>query len=469
MSTTSETALDEVRQFFVSHQVGTSKRILVAFSGGCDSLALAILLSRLFPHEHLHALYVNHRLRTELELGEEERLNAKNCNSVGIPFSIVRLDGGAVDGLSLARGNGIEDAARTLRYQVLEQKRIELGFDHIATAHTFDDQAETMLMRLLQGSGPSALQGIAPEQGVVLRPLLRVTRSMIEEVVSEYGLTASEDSTNADTHFLRNSIRHELVPHVARLFPRYREALDQVAMRNREVVRCLSPAVDAAIVELVTRSEDSVVCDLTAIGTYDRYVLEQVVYHMWSLLPTREGRRLPYRQVDSIVERLVKGGSDGERMVLADTTLEFETERLVWSNGLPALAEGYLSFVYSDQVELDGSHRLILGGAPISSVPVEKRARIDGATLAPPVVVRSYREGDTISLVEGTKKVGSLFSDWHIRRSQRWRIPVVEDTVGVCAVLGGAFGGSDRVATRCLGTALARNGGTLYSVVELEG
>jgi tRNA(Ile)-lysidine synthetase-like protein len=178
---------------------------------------------------------------------------------------------------------------------------------------------------------------------------------------------------------------------------------------------------------------------------------------------------LPYKQVVSIVERLVKGGSDGERMVLADTTLEFETERLVWSNGLPALAEGYLSFVYSDQVELDGSHQLILGGAPISSVPVEKRARIDGATLAPPVVVRSYREGDTISLVEGTKKVGSLFSDWHIRRSQRWRIPVVEDTVGVCAVLGGAFGGSDRVATRCLGTALARNGGTLYSVVELEG
>lgn len=469
MSTTSEIALVEVRRFFTDYDIDLKGTILVAFSGGADSLALLILLSKLFPLDHLHALYVNHRLRSSVELTQEEQLNQSNCDSLGISLSIVRLENKQVAQLAQERGNGIEEAARILRYKALEQKRIELGFDYIATAHTLDDQIETVLMRLMHGSGPTALQGIAWRQGVVIRPLLNMTRKVIEEVVQEAQLSCATDSTNGDTRYLRNQIRHELIPVVSRLFPQYRESLQQVAQRSKSMVDALAPQIDCAIEEAVSKDGEAVLLDLEQLTKRGAVVVEQVIYHGWNLLEGHLGRRLPYRNVQEICAKIANGWGKRERIMVSGTTIIKENSHLRWQTKASALAEGYASCVYSACIELDGKRQLVVGGEPDGLVPVDRRPRIAEDTLVPPVLARSYQSGDTILLVEGTKKVTSLFADWHIVPEQRWKIPVLEDTLGIFAVLGEAYGGKDRVAKRCLCATLARNSGTLYSVTDREG
>ena len=112
---------------------------------------------------------------------------------------------------------------------------------------------------------------------------------------------------------------------------------------------------------------------------------------------------------------------------------------------------------------------LVTGEQAHSVAPKELRARIDPSTLTLPIVARSARQGDSIRLAEGTKQVGTLLAGWHIPKEDRWRIPVLEDALGIFAVLGGAYGGRDRIAKRCLVPTLARNVGTLYSIVDIEG
>jgi len=458
-------------RLFSRHQVSTEDRILVAFSGGADSLALLVLLSDLCGPEHIVALYVNHRLRDARELAQEEQLNRVNCAALQVPFMIERLEPNAVQHLARERGNGIEDAARTLRYRILEEKRRELHCAYIATAHTADDQSETILMRLLQGAGPYSLQGIAELHGSIVRPVLGLNRATIEEIVRSAGLRWATDSTNADTRYLRNGVRHTLIPAISNLFPGYREALQQVASRSTELVEVITPLVDQAIETAVYEHEDRVEIDIDRLrehGAPVRIVTERVVYHCWNLLNDSAGRRLPYRVVQTICEmlerhddrqRIAYGGTEGVRL---KNLFEWRKQRVV-------LAEGYVSAVYLPCTELDGVMELVVGPTLRGHVPMDERARIADETIASPLIVRSSRAGDTIELVGGRKLVSALFNEWHIERSQRWRIPVLEDRLGLCAVLGAAYGGKDRVATRCQLATLARNDGTLYSVSDREG
>ena len=178
--------------------------LLVAFSGGSDSLALLSLL----PRERTRALYVNHHIRTDEELEKEIALNRMNCERLGIPLRIVELERDAVERLSASEGIGTEGAARALRYEAL----LSEDADWILTAHHQDDEVETFLMRVLDGSPFWKYEGVRKVDGRIWRPMLNVPKSLIENYLEEAGLEYSYDSTNNDTTYRRNSIRHRLLP-----------------------------------------------------------------------------------------------------------------------------------------------------------------------------------------------------------------------------------------------------------------
>lgn len=477
MTTTSESAVHSVQQFFSTYHITTDDAILVAFSGGADSLALLILLTQVVPKENLTALYVNHRLRDDGELAAEEELNQKNCDMLGVPLTIERLNKSAVAECARLRGNGIEEAARVLRYDVLEAKRQALGYSYIATAHTLDDQSETMLMRLLQGASILSLQGIAEKRDAIIRPVLHLTRSDIESVVREKQMQWVEDSTNSDTRYLRNSIRHTLVPQISKLFGQYRESLQQVALQAQSFSNLMNPQIQKAKEAITQHPDGGVLLNKTRLQTENRIVVEQVIYAAWARLVGTEGKRLPYRTVCSVYEAIMQASGEGDfatqsvtkTVSLYGTRLEKMDDYIWWRIEDEVLAERYVSFVYSTRTELDGERQLIVGPTLEGSVPVDTRARLDQQTLVPPLIARSFCDGDVIELVEGTKKVRALFADWHLKRSERWRVPVLEDRAGIVAVLGGAYGGRDRVAVRCRIATLAPNSGTLYSVTDREG
>jgi len=213
-------------------------RVAVGLSGGADSVALlrALALRRAELGLVIHAAHLHHCLRGEeadADLGFARDLAA----SLSLPFHEARVDvtkEAQADPASGKTAETLEEAARRVRYGWFRQLLATGELDAVATAHTLDDQAETVLAKFLRGAWTEGLAGIAPRlefpEGVVLRPLLNTTRSEVEAFLSSLGQTWREDSSTRHLTFTRNRIRHELLPLLFEWNPRLREHLAQMAV-----------------------------------------------------------------------------------------------------------------------------------------------------------------------------------------------------------------------------------------------
>ena len=208
-------------------------RIICAVSGGADSVALLFALYLLAPKLKitLEAAHFNHCLRAD-ESDDDEAFVRQLCDRLDIPLHTDR-------GQVVAGKKGLEAAARTARYAFLES----LG-GKIATAHTADDNAETVLMHLIRGTGLRGLGGICPIRGNVIRPMLSVTRQEVLEFLREYNLSWREDSSNAGDDFLRNRLRHNVLPLLKKENPSLAQNLSQTALQLRWDEQALSAQVD---------------------------------------------------------------------------------------------------------------------------------------------------------------------------------------------------------------------------------
>lgn len=227
---------EQIRQFFVKEGLH-ARRVVAAVSGGIDSTALLLALADLREDGLvLAAAHVNHHLRGT-DSDEDEAFVGDLCARVGVPLHVAD---GTLDPESV-RARGIEAAAREIRYARLTAIREASGADYVATAHQKNDQAETVLMRILTGSGLAGLRGIHPVRGDrFIRPLLGVTRAEIEGFLRERNITAREDRSNDDPRFLRNRVR---------TFLRGLDAIDNLAAiadQAREQWPLLEAAIDAA-------------------------------------------------------------------------------------------------------------------------------------------------------------------------------------------------------------------------------
>lgn len=225
-----------IRRFFKTHGL-TPRRIVVAASGGFDSTALLLALDELGKFDFV-AAHVNHHLRGEESDGDEAFVR-ELCAQRGID---VHVAGGTLDAEAV-RHRGIEAAAREVRFARLQEIRRVLGADFIATAHQKNDQAETVLMRLMSGGSPAALRGIHPvrDDGIV-RPLLDVARHEIVAWLDERGIQPRIDRSNSDPRFLRNRVRKLL----ANAGPAAIDNLAQTAAQARAQWPVLERAIDAA-------------------------------------------------------------------------------------------------------------------------------------------------------------------------------------------------------------------------------
>lgn len=224
---------EAVRQFFVKYGLGEC-RVTVAVSGGADSTALLIALA----HEgfDISAAHVNHHLRGH-ESDEDEAFVRELCARLGIELHVA--DGTLAP--EAIRARGVEAAAREIRYARLLEMRDRTNARFLATAHQRNDQAETVLMRLLTGGGVEALQGIRPvrEDGII-RPLLAVTRTEVDAFLIAEGITPRHDRSNDDPRFLRNRVR-VLVRELGAT-----EHLASAGEQARAQWRVLEKAIDAA-------------------------------------------------------------------------------------------------------------------------------------------------------------------------------------------------------------------------------
>ena len=202
---------------------------IVALSGGADSVAL--LLGLLHLKQPLVAAHCNFHLRGE-ESDADEAFVRQLCEERGVKLYVEHFD---TEAYAKQQRISIEMAARELRYEFFEKLRQQLGADTIAVAHHRDDNVETLLLNLVRGSGLKGLCAMQPQNGFIVRPMLNIPRTEIEAFLKETQQPFRTDSTNTDTAFKRNKIRHELLP----------------------LLRELNPSIDRTLAETITRLNEA--------------------------------------------------------------------------------------------------------------------------------------------------------------------------------------------------------------------
>lgn len=383
--------------------VSPGDTVIVALSGGSDSVALTfgLYLLREKLGITLEAAHFNHHLRGK-ESDEDEAFVRAFCDRYDIPL---HLGGGQV----VPGEKGLEAAAREARYVFL---RALPGV--VATAHTADDNAETVLMHLIRGTALKGLGGIGPRNGNVIRPLLGATRQDVEDFLTEYCLPHREDSSNHGDAFLRNRIRHHVMPLLRQENPKFTENTSQMALLLRREEALLS--------ELVPQT----LPDVAALRTMDpglrfrcleRFLKEAGVPEP-ELSHIRLAEKLVFSEKPSASARF-PGGITIARCYGQLRVLPSEAP-------LPArtLSDGLELPELGLRVRVEQSGTLCSGPEGFSVVPVGT------------MVVRPRETGDRITLNGGTQTLKKLFINKKIPASQRGRIPVIADDLGVLGVYG---------------------------------
>ncbi|MCL2442458.1 MAG: tRNA lysidine(34) synthetase TilS [Treponema sp.] len=212
--------------------------MLLAVSGGADSMAMLAALCVVVPKERLFCLHVEHGLRPAEESRGDADFVRVYCKEQGIECSVVHIPPGKIASYAQRRGIGIEAAARFFRHRALFREAERLGENTcILFAHTKDDLLETALMRVLRGAGPAGLTAMPSIKNIkrgtkkarIIRPLLSMSRSDVIKYLQVRNLSWREDSTNTDTQFLRNRIRHQLVPLLNEFFPSWKKGVEVMA------------------------------------------------------------------------------------------------------------------------------------------------------------------------------------------------------------------------------------------------
>jgi len=236
-----------VRRYIAQHRLAErGTRVLVAVSGGSDSVALAHIVRDLDAAGELRAvglIHFNHQLRDAA--GRDERFSARLADSLGWPIVVERED---VAVRARRERRSLEDAARTARYEGFDRARAALGADVVALGHTRDDQAETFLLRLIRGAGPTGLAGIHPRHGSIVRPLLCCRRGELRHFLALRKIAYVEDETNADVSIPRNRVRAELLPMLERRFnPAVVDVLSDEAELARETLQWMEASATSLV------------------------------------------------------------------------------------------------------------------------------------------------------------------------------------------------------------------------------
>jgi tRNA(Ile)-lysidine synthase len=238
--------------------------VLLALSGGADSVALldALCLLRRPRGFQVAAAHLDHRLRPGS--GDDAAFCRALCERLDVLLHVGEAD---VAARVRREGGGLEQAARRERYGFLRRVQRETGAVAIAVAHTRDDQAETLLLHLLRGSGATGLGGMRPRVGPVVRPLLGLSRREVVAHLRERGLAWRDDPTNADPALLRNRVRHELLPYLeARFNPRLRGGLARTARLLAEEAAYLRARADALLDRIARPDGDALVLERSGLA-----------------------------------------------------------------------------------------------------------------------------------------------------------------------------------------------------------
>jgi tRNA(Ile)-lysidine synthase len=414
--------------------LSSGTRVAVAVSGGADSVALLSVLLELAPRGGFSVagiVHVNHQLR-----GADSERDQAFCEALAVrlnlPAHVERVD---VLRVAAAERLSTEVAARRLRYAALERGRQALGADRVAVGHTRDDQAETVLLRLLRGAGPRGLAGIYPRNGEVVRPLLGVGRQQLRAWSADNGITHVEDASNEDLANPRNLLRHEVLPALRGwLGPSVPEALARAADVARADEELLAELTDVLVRRLVSRDREQVRIQVAGAALAPVALRRRVLLEALRRAGVREPGFAEVEALATMVQDEAAPGVDlpghvradriGQAVVLRDRAPERELVA-PFRYALPVPGRVWIAEVSATvQAETGSPDGPLPEGTLDAPVAVVTGARVTGG-----LFVRNWRPGDDLRPIGlgGTKKLQDLFVDRKVPRVARHRLPLVVD------------------------------------------
>ena len=427
--------VQEMHLFISQHtMIEDEETVLIAVSGGADSLALLYGLYTLHTHLncHLHVVHLNHGLRKDAAADAE--FVQEHAGRLGLPITVHTVD---LNCLNKQWKLSVETAGRKARYEFYESVCTQTGATKVALGHHQDDSAETVLLNLIRGVGSAGLKGIEPiRDGKYIRPLLRFNRTEIETFLASIDIIPRQDSTNKDTHFLRNRIRHELIPLLENKYnPNIRIGLS----RTVEIIGAESAFLDEMTREAfeVSKLEVSQSKHITLDRT--KFLHNHIVLQ----------RRIIRHSISQIIGHVSDFTFEHCNAILNIINSEKPNAEISIPNGLH-FRRAYQHLIFeSTHVDTEDFTCLINvpGETYIPELDVEIKTEIydvpqEGVSILPdgthealfdydaiqlPLTVRNRQKGDRFQPygMEGTKKIKDYLMDTKVPLSERDRIPML--------------------------------------------
>lgn len=435
--------LDRIKRTIEDYNlINHGDRVIVAISGGPDSVCLLHALSQLREEYdlELYGAHLNHNFRG-IEAQIDAQYVSQLCEKLDVLCFIKSID---VPQYAKSEGLSPEEAGRILRYEFFEEVASRVSATKIAVAHNENDQAETVLMRLLRGTGLQGLTAIHAKRGKIIRPLLHIDRQSIESYCENHNLSPRIDLTNLESIYKRNKIRLELIPY---LEENYNPNVIQSLFKTAEILKNDFDFIEEKAREVfqsLVSSEKNNRLELSIVGIRRLHpALQSRIVRLCAGRLLGRQEILEYNHVQSILE-LVDKGVTGKKTILpmglvAKTSYEnlvfalLEEEDNEYSCGLQV--EGS---IYLDEVNGDFTTRVIERSQMQEIARDKYKKCFDFDQVKNVLNVRNRREGDRFYPLglTGSKKLKDFFIDYKIDRDERDKMPLVCDGDEIMWIVG---------------------------------
>lgn len=415
-------------------------RVLVAVSGGVDSMTLLHILCALRAELDLtlHVAHLDHRLRPDST--SDARFVRAQARRLGLPCTIETCD---VAALARKTRSSLEAAGRRARTAFLQRAAEAHSCSKIALGHQQEDQVETFFINALRGAGLRGLGGMPPRRGRLVRPLLHCASGEIEAYAAAQGIEFRQDASNRDVRFRRNWLRLKLMPELQKLYPQ----LANTVCRNQAWLRQVEEYVRAQAHQaletcLKERGEDGIVLARDALLSLHPALQAEVIRIAAAAL-TKEGQGLAGRHVEAVL-RQAAGPSSGGVVVLPQGWMAVVEAKTVRLRRLQAPLQPAPSLILPVPGKVQWGQWRIAAALRSPTGPFRRQqakglsVRMDWSTIKPPLEVRGRRAGDRIDPVgmKGHQKIQDILVDAKVPRLQRDTVPILVDQDGILWVAG---------------------------------